>query len=94
MSSTYSKVKIISEDTQLSDSQVANVLQQYLTWCLQEILIDGKSKTIFGEMTLDENNRLHLDTDKFGLISLLNKSDIKLIRKIVEDGPDIKIFEI
>lgn len=94
MSSTYSKVKTICEDTGLNEVQVASVLYDYLTWCLEEVLIDGKSNTIFGELTLNENNRLNLNTDKFGLISLLGKSDIKMIRKIVEDGPDSKIFEV
>lgn len=94
MSSTYSKVKTICEDTGLNEVQVASVLYDYLTWCLEEVLIDGKSNTIFGELTLNENNRLNLNTDKFGLISLLGKSDIKMIRKIVEEGPDSKIFEV
>ena len=94
MSSTYSKVKTISEDTKLTETQVSMVLYDYLAWCLEEILIDGKSNTIFGEMTLNKDNRLNLNTDKFGLISLLGKSDIKMIRKIVEDGPNGKIFEM
>lgn len=94
MSSTYSKVKTICEDTGLNEVQVASVLYDYLTWCLEEVLVDGKSNTLFGELTLNENNRLNLNTDKFGLISLLGKSDIKMIRKIVEEGPDSKIFEV
>ena len=57
-----------------------------------EVLIDGKSHTIFGELSLNQDDKLHLENDKFGLISLLNKSDIKLIRKIIEEGPDTKIF--
>ena len=47
MSSTYSKVKTISEDTKLTETQVSMVLYDYLAWCLEEILIDGKSNTIF-----------------------------------------------
>lgn len=93
MSSTYSKIKTIVEDTGLSEEQVATVLYSYMCWCMQEVLIDGKSKTIFGNLTLDDNDRLKLDTDKFGLIALLNKSDIKLIRKICEMGTDARIFE-
>ena len=81
MSSTYSKIKTIAEDTNLTEDQVAMVLYDYLCWCLQEILIDGESKTLFGTLSLDENDRLFLENDKFGLISLIGKSDIKMIRK-------------
>ena len=94
MSSTYSKIKTIAEDTNLTEDQVAMVLYDYLCWCLQEILIDGESKTLFGTLSLDKNDRLFLENDKFGLISLIGKSDIKMIRKIAENGPDLKIFEM
>lgn len=93
MSSTYSKIKTIAEDTNLKEYQVAMVLYDYLTWCLQEILIDKESKTIFGTLKLNEDNRLNLENDKEGLIALLGKSDIKMIMKICEKGPDFKIFE-
>lgn len=92
MTSTYSKVKTISEDLKLSESSVAMVLYNYLTWCCQEILLDGESNTIFGKLKLDEENRIYLEKTKFGLIELLDKRDLKLIRKIVEDGPDTTIF--
>ncbi len=92
MTQTISKVKTIAEDLKLPESKVAMVLYDYLAWCLQEVLIDNKSHTIFGELTLDNNDRLHLENSKFGLIELINKSDIKLIKKIVENGPDTKIF--
>ena len=39
-----------------------------------------------------QNNRLELETDKQGLIDLIDRRDIKLIRKIVENGPDTSIF--
>lgn len=94
MNSTYSKVKTIAEDTGLRESKVAEVLYDYLTWCLQELLIDGNCHTVFGNLTLDKEQRLHLDTPKEGLIELLSKTDVKLIRKIVEDGPDTSIFGI
>lgn len=93
MSSNYSKIKTIAEDTELSEHKVAMVLYSYLTWCLQEVLIDGNSQTLFGKLTLNEENRLKLENDIQGLISLIGKSDIKMIRKICEEGPDFKIFE-
>lgn len=93
MTATISKVKSIAEDLNLSEAQVAMVLYDYLTYCLQEMLLDNECKTIFGNLKLDENNRLSLQSDKFGLISLLNKKDIKIIQKIIEYGPDTKIFE-
>lgn len=89
-----SKVKSICEDLNIKETDCAMTLYLYLTYCLQEVLIDGSSNTIFGKLTLDENNRLNLETDKFGLIGLLNKHDYKIIRKIVEEGPDTKIFEL
>jgi hypothetical protein len=92
MTSTYSKILTISEDTQLSESQVAKVLYSYLCWCLEEVLIDKKSNTIFGELKLNSDNKLELQHNINGLISLIGKSDIKLIRKICEEGPDFKIF--
>ena len=84
MTQTISKVKTISEDLNISEAKVAMVLYDYLAWCLQEVLI--------GELSLNQDDKLHLENDKFGLISLLNKSDIKLIRKIIEEGSDTKIF--
>nr|DAG09658.1 MAG TPA: hypothetical protein [Caudoviricetes sp.] len=93
MSSNYSKIKTIAEDTELPEYKVAMVLYSYLTWCLQEVLIDGNSQTLFGKLSLNEENRLKLENDIQGLISLIGKSDIKLIRKICEEGPDFKIFE-
>ena len=94
MTSTYSKVKSIAEDLGLSESKVSMVLYDYLSYCLQEALLDKESHTIFGKLTLNENNRFVLENDKFGLISLLGKKDLKLLRKIVEDGPDSSVFEI
>lgn len=93
MVSTTGKVKSIAEDLELSESKVAMVLYLYLTYCLQEMLIDGSCNTIFGKLTLDNNDRFHLENDKYGLISLLNKKDIKLIYRMIENGPDSKIFE-
>lgn len=94
MSSTYSKVKTIAEDTGLKQTDVAKVLYSYASWCMEEVLLDGSSNTIFGKLTLDEKTeRLHLDTNKFGLIDILQKSDIKLMQKIVENGTSTRIFE-
>ena len=91
-SSTTNKVRTIVEDTGLSEAQVASVLYDYLFWCVNYVLVDGASQTIFGKLTLDNNDRLSLTCDKEGLISLLDKHDIKLIRKIVEQGSEYKIF--
>ena len=92
MVATAGKVKSISEDTGLSEAQVATVLYSCLTYCLQESLIDGQTRTIFGTLKINQNNRLELETDKQGLIDLIDRRDIKLIRKIVENGPDTSIF--
>jgi len=92
MTSTYSKVKSIAEDLQLSESKTAMVLYLYLTYCLQELILSNESHTIFGNLKLNDKDRLTLESSKFGLIDLLGKKDIKLIRKIIEDGPDTKIF--
>ena len=92
MVATAGKVKSISEDTGLSEAQVATVIYDYLCYCLQEALIDGETKTVFGTLKINDDNRLDLKTDKQGLIDLIDKRDLKLIRKIAENGPDISIF--
>jgi len=94
MTSTYSKIKSIADDIGLSESKVTMVLYDYLSYCLQEALLDNESHTIFGKLKLDENDRFVLQNDKFGLISLLGKKDLKLLRKIAEDGPDSSVFQI
>jgi hypothetical protein len=94
MTTTYSKVKSIADDLGLSESKVTMVLYDYLTYCMQEALLDGESHTIFGKLTLNDNDRFVLENDKFGLIGLLGKKDLKLLRKIAEDGPDSSVFQI
>lgn len=94
MTETYSKVKSIADDLGLSESKVTMVLYDYLTYCLQEALLDGKTHTIFGNLILNNDDRFVLENDKFGLISLLGKKDLKLLRKIAEDGPDSSVFQI
>lgn len=94
MTATYSKVKSIADDLGLSESKVTMVLYDYLTYCLQEALLDGKTHTIFGNLTLNNDDRFVLENDKFGLISLLGKKDLKLLRKIAEEGPDSSVFQI
>lgn len=94
MTATYSKVKSIADDLGLSESKVIMVLYDYLTYCLQEALLDGKTHTIFGNLTLNNDDRFVLENDKFGLISLLGKKDLKLLRKIAEEGPDSSVFQI
>lgn len=92
MVATAGKVKSISEDTGLSEAQVATILYLYLTYCLQEALIDGQTRTLFGTLKINQDNRFELETDKQGLIDLIDKRDIKIIRKIIENGPDTSIF--
>lgn len=87
------KVSAISRRLNINDATVSMVLYLYLTDCLQEALLDGSSKTIFGTLKLNEKSRPVIEVDKEGLISLLNKKDIKLIQKIVEFSTDAKIFE-
>lgn len=91
--STYSKVKTIAEDTGLNEIEVAYVLYDYLTWCLQEVLIDGESKTLFGVLKLNDNDILELQHDKEGLIKLLDKSSRITLLKICEKGPEARIFD-
>ena len=94
MTTTYSKVKSIADDLGLSESKVTMVLYDYLTYCMQEALLDGESHTIFGKLILNDDDRFVLENDKFGLIGLLGKKDLKLLRKIAEDGPDSSVFQI
>lgn len=94
MTTTYSKVKSIADDLGLSESKVTMVLYDYLTYCMQEALLDGESHTIFGKLTLNDDDRFVLENDKFGLIGLLGKKDLKLLRKIAEEGPDSSVFQI
>ena len=92
MTSTYSKVKSIADDLQIAESKVAMILYLYLTYSLQELILSDEAHTIFGDLKLGKNDRITLESSKFGLIDLLGKKDMKLIRKIIEDGPDTKIF--
>jgi hypothetical protein len=92
MVATAGKIKSISEDLGLSETQVALVIYDYMCYCLQEALIDGETKTVFGILKINENNRLDLQTDKRGLIDLIDKRDLKIIRKIAENGPNTSIF--
>ena len=88
------KINQLSKELSLPDYVVAMVLYNYLAICCQEIITEGSSHTVFGEMRLNDNDILELVPSKFGLIDLLNKKDIKIIRKIVEMGPDTKIFGV
>ena len=92
MVATAGKIKSIADDLGLSETKVASVIYDYLCYCLQEALIDGETKTIFGTLKINEDNRLDLKTDKHGLIDLIDKRDLKIIHKIVENGPDASIF--
>jgi hypothetical protein len=86
------KIKLISEALSIPESTVCLVLYSYLAETVQEILMENSANTIFGKMSLDEQNQLFLEKKKFGLIELLNKNDIKTIYKICKDGPDYSIF--
>ena len=88
------KINKLTKDLGFPDYVVAMILYNYLAICCQEILENGSTHTIFGEMRLNKKDNLELIPSKFGLIDLLNKTDIKIIRKIVEMGPDTKIFGI
>lgn len=92
MTSTYSKVKSIADDLQIAESKVAMILYLYLTYSLQELVLSNEAHTIFGDLKLSKDDRITLESSKFGLIDLLGKKDMKLIRKIIEDGPDTRIF--
>jgi len=92
MVSTAGKVISIAEDLNMTEAKVSAVLYSYLCYCLQEALLYGSTRTIFGTLSINDDNRLQLETDKEGLISLIGKSDFKLIRKIAENGPDTEIF--
>ena len=86
------KVKLISEALKIPESTVCLVLYSYLTETVQEIAEEGEAKTLFGKMFLDESNQLQLEKQKFGLIGLLDKRDIKEVYKICKDGPNYSIF--
>ncbi len=92
MSNIDSKITRISKALGVQPSTVTLVLYHYLTDCIQDVLLDGETNTLFGKMCLDDDNRLSLTQDKFGLISLLDQKDIKTIQKIAEDGPEFRIF--
>ena len=81
------KVSAIARRLNISEPTVAMVLYLYLTDCLQEALMDGQSLTIFGTLKLNEKDRPSIEIDKEGLISLLDKKDIKIVQRIAEYGP-------
>lgn len=87
------KVPAIARKLKITEATVSMVLYLYLADCLQEALLNGNSKTIFGTLKLNEKDRPIIEIDKEGLISLLGKNDIKFLQKIAEYGPNAKIFE-
>lgn len=93
MTQQLSKIKSIAEDLNIDENIAAMVIYDYLTYCLQELLIDNKTNTVFGTLTLSDNGRFKLENSKYGLIDLIKSKDIKLIRRIIEYGPDSKIFD-
>lgn len=86
------KVSAIARKLKISEPTVAMVLYLYLADCMQEALLDGRSSTIFGTLKLNEKNRPIIEVDKEGLISLLDKKDIKIIQRIVEYGPSDSVI--
>lgn len=87
------KVKTISEILNISEPTVALVLYCYLSECLQHLLINGYTDTIFGKLYMKQDGTLEFDNNKLEFDNeLFTKKDILSIIKVAEYGPGAKLF--
>jgi hypothetical protein len=87
------KVKLISEILNIKEATVALVLYCYLSECLQKLVINGYTDTIFGKLYMRQDGTLEFDNNKLEFNNeLFTKKDILSIFKVVEHGPGAKLF--
>lgn len=87
------KIEAIQEILDLSRPEIALVLYTYLTIVLEELVKNKKAMTLFGELILDEENKITFKNNKFEFDNeLFSKKDMISIINVVENGPGKKLF--
>lgn len=87
------KVNTIAKILGISEPTVALVLYCYLSECLQKLLVNGYTDTIFGKLYMRQDGTLEFDNNKFEFDNeLFTKKDILSILKVAEYGPGAKLF--
>ncbi len=87
------KVEQISNILGIPKSEVCLVLYTYLSTVLEDLLINKRAMTMFGELVMDENNSIVFKNNKFEFDNeLFSKKDMRSLLQVVENGPGSKIF--
>lgn len=87
------KVEQISNILGIPNPEVCLVLYTYLSTVLEDLLINKRAMTMFGELVMDENNSIVFKNNKFEFDNeLFSKKDMRSLLQVVENGPGSKVF--
>jgi hypothetical protein len=87
------KVEQISELLGLPKTEVCLVLYSYLSYILEDLVVNKHAMTMFGELIMDDNNNITFKHNKFEFDNeLFSKKDMRSLLQVVENGPGSKIF--
>ena len=87
------KIESIQNILDLSKPEIALVLYTYLTLVLEDLVKNKKSMTMFGELILDEENKITFKNNRFEFNNeVFSEKDMISIINVVENGPGKKIF--
>lgn len=87
------KIESIEKILDLSKPEIALVLYTYLTLVLEDLVKNRKAMTMFGELILDDENKITFKNNRFEFDNgLFSKKDLISIIHVVENGPGKKIF--
>lgn len=87
------KVEQISNILGIPKPEVCLVLYTYLSTVLEDLLINKRAMTMFGELVMDENNSIVFKNNKFEFDNeLFSKKDMRSLLQVVENGPGSKVF--
>ena len=87
------KVEQISELLGIPKAEVCLVLYSYLSTILEDLLINKRAMTMFGELIFDEHNNITFKNNKFEFDNeLFAKKDMRSLLQVVENGPGSKVF--
>ena len=84
------KVSYISKLLNIPEETISLVLYTYLAETLQQCVINGSAKSIFGIIKIDDEYNLSLEPGSN--IEMFEKSHINAIFELVKNGPDKSIL--